>query len=142
MFFVAPCYESSGPSSGRRPFPSRGPTVIEEQLRSLVREEVEAAVRETLAESTGPRDADRRPEDGSWRSRLWCVSGETRLGLSDVAEALDVSERSVRRYIDGNGDRPPLPHQRGPTGITITAGDLRQWIEDVEAGERFREGRP
>lgn len=115
--------------------------MIEDALRAAVREEVEAAVREALDGLERP-ERDAEPAPASWRSRLWSVSAETRLSLSEVAEALDVSERTVRRYMDDNGDRPPLPHRKGPTGLTVTAGNLRQWIQDVEEGERFRERRP
>lgn len=109
---------------------------LDEALRAAVREEVQAAVREAL---DGLERPERDTEPASWRSRLWTVAPETRLSLSDVSEALDVSERTVRRYMDGSGDRPALPHRKGPTGLTVTAGHLRTWIQDVEEGERFRE---
>lgn len=109
---------------------------LEDSLRELVRAEVRQAVADALegADLSAPAS---EPGEG-WRSRLWTVDAETRLALGEAAEALGVSERSVRRYIDGNGDRPALPGTRGPTGLTIRAGDLRTWIQDTEQANRFR----
>lgn len=111
---------------------------LEDTLRTLVRSEVRVGVAEALEEAQ-LRPEITQPEEG-WRSRLHRVHAETRLSLSEVAEALGVSERTVRRYLDGDGARPELPHQRGPTGLTVRAGDLVTWIEDVEGANRFRRG--
>lgn len=105
---------------------------LEEQIRETVRE----AVAEALEGLERPPPAP-EPDEG-WRSRVHRVHGDTRLSLSEVAEVLDCSERTIRRYMDGEGNRPPLPSRRGPTGITVRAGDLLQWIEDVEEGEEWR----
>lgn len=104
---------------------------IEETIREAVREAVEEALECIELPAPGPSD------DG-WRSRVHRVHPDTRLALAEVAEVLDVSERTVRRYLSGSDDRPPLPARRGPTGTTVTAGELLRWIEDVEEGERWR----
>lgn len=109
---------------------------LEAGIRSVVREAVEEALADL--ELPGP---DPEPEPESWRSRLHRVHPDTRLALGEAAEALGVSERSVRRYVAGDGDYRPLPARKGPTGLTVTAGDLRRWLEDVEGGNRFREAR-
>lgn len=105
---------------------------LEEQIRTTVRE----AVTEALA------DVDLSPPapdtDEGWRSRIHRVHADTRLSLSEVAEALDVSERSVRRYFQGTNGKPALPHRKGPSGLTVRVGDLLQWITDVEDGERWK----
>lgn len=109
---------------------------LDEAIRASVREAVAAALEDlelTEAEPAG------EPEEEGWRSRVHRVHEDTRLGLGEVAEALDVSERTVRRYLAGDGERPELPHRRGPVGITVRAGDLRTWLRDVEEGQRFRE---
>jgi predicted transcriptional regulator len=67
------------------------------------------------------------------------MAPETRLPLADVAEVLGVSERTVRRHINGQSSCPTLPARKGATGITVQAGELRSWIEDAERAERFRE---
>lgn len=110
-------------------------------LDAHLRELVQGAVREALADALEDVDlgeSSPKVQPETWRSRLHTVHEDTRLSLADVAEALDVSERTARRYLDGNGDRPGLPHRRGPTGLTVRAGDLRTWLEDVEDGNRFR----
>lgn len=107
---------------------------LEDTIRTAVRE----AVAEAMAEH-GPPGPVAVPDDEAWRSRIHRVHPDTRLGLREAGEALnDVSERSVRRYMKGSDNCPPLPHARGPSGITIRAGDLVRWLEDVEEGERWR----
>lgn len=105
---------------------------LEDRIRELVREGVREAVEDALPLPGG--DA----ADEGWRSRVHRVHPDTRLPLSGAADALDVSERTVRRYIGGEGEHPELPARRGPTGLTVRAGDLVAWLEDVEGGNRFR----
>lgn len=107
---------------------------LEDTIRTVVRE----AVAEAMAEHAAPGPAP-VPDDESWRSRVHRVHPDTRLRLSEAADALGgVSERSVRRYLAGGDSYPALPHARCVSGITIRAGDLLRWIEDVEEGERWR----
>lgn len=106
---------------------------LEEQIRATVRE----AMAEAL-EEWEPPDAPPAEEDEGWRSRVHRVHPDTRLSLAEVAEVLDCSERTVRRHLAGEGDRPALPSRRGPTGPVVTAGELLEWIEDLEEGERWR----
>lgn len=107
---------------------------LEDRLAAVVRDTCREAVTDALE---GVRPAD--PADPeTWRSRVHTVHPDTRLSLADVAEALDVSTRSVRRYVAGEGEHPKLPAQKGPTGLTVRAGDLVTWLEDVEGANRFR----
>lgn len=109
---------------------------LDEALRQVVREEVEGAVADALA------DVDLSPEEigepETWASRVWKVASETRMTLDQVGEALGCSERTVRRYIAGETKHPTLPASDGPMGKTVEAGDLCQWIEDAEQVARFR----
>lgn len=109
---------------------------LDHQLRTAVRE----ALAEALADADWPTLQLPAEEEG-WRSRVHRVHPDTRLSLGEVAEVLDVSERTVRRYLAGEVDHPPLPHDRGPGGLTVQAGVLLQWIRDVEDAERWRERR-
>lgn len=99
---------------------------------------------EALAERVErPADPQARTEtpseaDESWRSRVHRVHPDTRLPLDEVAEVLACSERTVRRKIDGESEGPPLPADRGPAGLTVRAGELLRWIEEIEGGHRFR----
>lgn len=108
---------------------------LDAALRHLVREEVRAAL-----EDAEPANRNHGSDSDSWRSRVHTVHEDTRLTLAECAEALDVSERSVRRYIAGEGDYPALPASKGPAGTTVAAGELLRWLEDVEGGNRFRRG--
>lgn len=109
---------------------------LDEALRKAVRDEVETAVADAL-EDVDLR-TERASEPESWASRVWAVEPETRLTLDQVAEALDVSTRTVRRYIAGETDHPPLPAAAGVGGKVVRAVDLRTWIEDAEQAARFR----
>lgn len=111
-------------------------TDLDGQLRELIHEATLEAARSALEEF----EASLREEEGqpkSWRSRIHRVHPETRLSLSDTAEALGVSERTVRRYTAGEGQYPALPSKQGPTGIAVRAGELIRWIEDVEGANRW-----
>lgn len=110
---------------------------LEADLRDLVREEVEAAVSDAL-EGLEPSAGDSGDEE--LRSRLWRMEPETRIPLSDVAEILGCSERTVRRHASGERAGPVLPMRDGPMGKVTTARELREWIRDAEQAARFREG--
>lgn len=109
---------------------------LDEALRLAVREEVETAVADALEDVE--LGTERTPESETWASRVWSVEPETRLNLDQVAEALDVSTRTVRRYIAGETDHPPLPAADGVGGKVVRAVDLRTWIEEAEQAARFR----
>lgn len=108
---------------------------LDDALREIVREEVRAAVADLADELPS---ADLEPEE-ELRSRVWRMAPETRLPLSDVAEVLGCSERTVRRHASGETSAPRLPLRDGPAGKICTAGELRDWIQDAERAERFRE---
>lgn len=107
---------------------------LDDALRALVREEVREAVADALDDLDLEPDAEEEPI----RSRLWRLHPETRLPRAEVAEALGVSERTVRRHASGETKAPTLPMRDGPTGRTTTARELRAWIKDAEAADRFR----
>lgn len=109
---------------------------LEDDLRELVRDEVEAAVADALE---GADLEAEHPGEETWQARVWRVPPETRLSLEQVSEALDCSTRQVRRYVNGESKAPRLEATKGPMGLTVRAGDLRDWIQDAERAERFRE---
>lgn len=77
-------------------------------------------------------------EPRSWRSRLWEVPAETRLGVEDVAEAVGRSSHWVYRATSRGED--PLPSRKLGGRLAVTAGELRAWIrdhEEVQHGGRY-----
>ena len=95
---------------------------------------------------------DRLPDDGqetpsdpdpiematTWRERLWLVPGETRLGVNEVAEAMNKSRSWIYRHTSQKALREfgasPLPHRILEGSLTFVAGELRTWIRDTEQG--------
>jgi hypothetical protein len=75
-------------------------------------------------------------ESQSWRERLWTVPPETRLGVREVAEAVDRSRDWVYRAVSGKGatkaGRDRLPCQKLDGELVFTAGAVRTWIQRSE----------
>ena len=75
------------------------------------------------------------PAEPSWRIRLWDVPSETRLGVTEVAEALN----RPRSYVYAKTSAKMIPFRKLDGTITVTAGELRAWIREhedvVAAGE-------
>lgn len=110
---------------------------LEETIRATVREAVAEALGEFDFPEMGAGSGD--PPEEDWRSRVHRVHPETRLSLQETAQALGCSTRTVRRHLEAE---PPLPHRKGPSGITVSAGELLTWIRDVEEGSRFGKANP
>jgi len=108
---------------------------LEEEIGRIVREAVRESVEEALDGLDLPTP---EPEEEGWRSRVHHVHPDTRLSLPEVAEALDCSPRTVRRYADPENGRPPLPLRPGVSGQVVTAGELVDWIEETESAQWFR----
>lgn len=66
----------------------------------------------------------------SWRERLWSVPAETRLGVTEVAEALGRPKSFV--YARTGSAEDALPHRKLDGSLVFTAGELRAWIRDRE----------
>jgi len=86
------------------------------------------------AAAPAPVAADAAPSD--WRSRLWTCPAETRLGVRELAEALDRSADWVYRAVDSKRSasrgRDPLPCSRLDGVLVFSAGAIRRWL-DVSA---------
>jgi hypothetical protein len=78
------------------------------------------------------------PEESvaGWRERLWTCPPDTRLGVREVAEALDRSRDWVYRATSADRarekGRPPLPCGRLDGELVFSAGALREWIRRCE----------
>lgn len=71
------------------------------------------------------------PEPATWRERLWTVPAETRIGVRELAEAVDRSRDWVyRRTAKAADDR--LPHRKMDGELTFVVGEIREWINGHE----------
>lgn len=103
-----------------------------------------AALREWLAEDPAPvTRAVGLAEPSGWREKLWTVPADTRLGVRELAEALDRSPdwcyRAVSRKAAAERGRDPLPCSKLDGALTFEAASVRQWIT---ASERIVNGIP
>jgi hypothetical protein len=78
--------------------------------------------------------ADTPPE--SWRVKLWLVPGDMRMGVREVAEAMDRSPDWVYRAVSDararEKGRHALPCSRMDGELTFIAGAVRDWIKASE----------
>lgn len=121
------------------------PATLRQQAEALKTQAASLrAVAEVMESERGPQSSASAGQketdtDTSWRERLWTCPPETRLNLAEIAEALDCSERQVRRYIAGETDYPVLPAADGPLGKTVRAVTLRRWLHEAEEASRWLE---
>jgi predicted DNA-binding transcriptional regulator AlpA len=67
----------------------------------------------------------------TWRERLWTCPEETRLGVREVAEAMDRPRSWVYRAVGREQD--PLPARRLDGELVFAAGDVRAWLARRES---------
>lgn len=100
-----------------------------------------ATVRELLSAMTdpaiiaAPQTADVEASvtvPTSWRERLWTAPAETRIGVIELAEALDRPKSWVYRHTmeKAAGDR--LPHRKLDGELQFIVGEVRAWMRDHE----------
>lgn len=86
-----------------------------------------------------PAETPVEPAETTWRTKLWTCPAETRLGLQELREALDVSESWVYSRTKQDAD-PRLPHGKFGGSLVFKAGEVRAWLrdhEDVEVAYRM-----
>jgi hypothetical protein len=91
-------------------------------------------------------DSPKAPNDvtqsWTWREWLWAVPAETRLGVSELAEAVGRpkgwvyarTKKSPRRKAssgDTRGDQR-IPHRKLDGTLVFLAGEVRAWLRDRE----------
>lgn len=113
---------------------------IADRIRSLVEAmPAESAVtlpmstlRDWLSDEQPAAAAPAQLQPQSWRERLWTVPPETRLGVKELAEALDRSPDWVYRAVSAktatDRGRDPLPCQRLDGSLMFTAAAVREWV--------------
>ena len=82
-------------------------------------------------EAHGPELAETLPVD--WRERLWVVPAETRLGVTELCEALGRSRSWVYRHTGScSQENRVLPHRLLEGSLIFVAGEVRTWIREHE----------
>jgi hypothetical protein len=73
----------------------------------------------------------------TWRERLWTVPAETRLGVHELAEALNRPKSWIYRRT-GVKAEGRIPHRKQGGELVFAAGEVRAWLrsheEIIEAG--------
>ena len=69
------------------------------------------------------------PENGDSRT-LPVLYGRVALGIREAADALEVSESLVRKYL------PELPHTRLGERVLIPVDGLRKWLQERSQAEQ------
>jgi predicted DNA-binding transcriptional regulator AlpA len=91
-----------------------------------------AAVLEQLEGVSDPIAAPAIAVPTSWRERLWVVPGETRLGVTELMEALGRPRSWVHRHTSKRSGLPQLPHRKLDGSLVFVAGEIRTWLQDHE----------
>jgi hypothetical protein len=100
--------------------------------------ELRAWVAEEQAHGSTPAEPEIVAQRGAetWRTKLWTVPDETRLGVHELAEAVDRSpdwcyRAASEKWAKARG-REPLPCSRLDGCLPFTAGAVRRWLEASE----------
>lgn len=74
--------------------------------------------------------------DLTWRGKLWLVPAETRIGVTELTEALGRPKSWVYRHTSDKavaaGSGPMLPHRKLGGELVFVVGELRAWIRASE----------
>jgi predicted DNA-binding transcriptional regulator AlpA len=68
----------------------------------------------------------------SWRERLWLVPAETRIGVTELCEALGRPRSWVYRHTSAKSGCPLLPHRKLDGELLFAAGEIRAWVREQE----------
>jgi predicted DNA-binding transcriptional regulator AlpA len=93
-------------------------------------ERAAAALRE-VAPSTPPAAAP-PCEPSTWRERVWTCDPATRLGVTELAEALGRPKSWVYRHTSAHTDGPRLPCRKLGGELTFLASEIRAWVAASE----------
>lgn len=94
-----------------------------------------AAIRNIVSEAVRDALKDSPPTSGtaaSWRERLWTCPPETRLGITEVCEALGWPKDRVYKHTSARSGRSQLPHRKLDGALVFEAGELREWLREHE----------
>jgi hypothetical protein len=69
--------------------------------------------------------------EAPWRERLWTAPAETRLGVTELCEALGRSKSWLYRHT-GPKAKEKIPCRRLDGELLFTVGEVRAWIRERE----------
>lgn len=68
----------------------------------------------------------------TWRTMLWTVPPETRMGAREVAEAIGRPVSWVYRRTGERASKARLPHRKLDGELVFVAGEVRAWLQAHE----------
>ncbi len=78
-----------------------------------------------------PTENEDGPGTWTWREKLWTVPAETRLGVTELSEALGRPRSFVYARTQKQAD-DPIPHRKLDGALVFTAGEVRAWVRARE----------
>ena len=79
-----------------------------------------------------PGRAVQSQQSTSWRERLWVVASDTRLGVTEVLEAIGRTRSWLYRHTGPSSPRVRIPHRKLEGELVFLAGEVRQWLIENE----------
>ena len=68
----------------------------------------------------------------TWRERLWTAPVDTRLGVSELSEAMGRPKSWIYRHTSAKSGLELLPHRRLDGVLVFVIGEIRQWLTQQE----------
>ncbi|HKW09663.1 MAG TPA: hypothetical protein VJO33_04740 [Gemmatimonadaceae bacterium] len=84
------------------------------------------------ASPQAPANAPRESAATTWRERLWTAPPDTRLGISELSEAIGRPKSWIYKRTSQKSAFAPIPHRHLDGGLVFVAGELRQWLAQQE----------
>jgi hypothetical protein len=68
----------------------------------------------------------------TWRERLVTAPAETRIGVTELAEAVGRTKSWVYRHTSAKSGAPILPHHKLDGELVFLVGEVRRWLAEQE----------
>ena len=68
----------------------------------------------------------------TWRERLATAPAETRIGVTELAEAVGRTKSWVYRHTSAKSGAPMLPHHKLDGELVFLVGEVRRWLDQNE----------
>lgn len=84
-----------------------------------------------LVEGRGQMDSPAAPSE-TWREKLWTVPPDTRIGVRELAQAMNRPVSWVYRRTAARSHKAPLPCHRLDGRVEFVVGEIRAWLASHE----------